>query len=232
MLTRQPILTVSSHVFYLPFYFQAVKGTTAEQSGIRCIAYLISNTVGSLVSGGLVTVVGYYTPFIWFGSAVFTIGSGLIYTLKVDSPASHWIGYQILAGFGSGGAVQLPFIATQVVLSAKDMPTGNSIAIFFNSLGGAIAISIAQNIFSNTLVKEVPKFVTGVDTDVIENAGAAGLRQVVSASQLPGALLAYNKAITTAFILPISVGGLGFLSSLLFEWRSVKGKKLTAGGPA
>jgi hypothetical protein len=53
--------------------------------------------------------------------------------------------------------VQLPFIATQVVLPAKDMPTGNSLAIFFNSLGGAIAISIAQNIFSNTLVKELPK---------------------------------------------------------------------------
>jgi hypothetical protein len=78
--------------------------------------------------------------------------------LKVNSPAGRWIGYQILAGFGSGGAIQLPFIATQVVLQAKDMPTGNSLAIFFNSLGGAIAISIAQNIFSNTLVKELPKY--------------------------------------------------------------------------
>ncbi len=103
------------------------------------------------------TVVGYYTPFIWFGTALFTVGSGLIYTLKVDSPAGRWIGYQILAGAGSGGAVQLPFIATQAVLPAKDMPTGNSLAIFFNSLGGAISISIAQNIFSNTLVKELPK---------------------------------------------------------------------------
>ena len=37
-----------SHIYYLPFYFQAVKGTTAEQSGIRCIAYLISNTIGSI----------------------------------------------------------------------------------------------------------------------------------------------------------------------------------------
>jgi hypothetical protein len=107
--------------------------------------------------GGLVTVLGYYTPFIYLGTILFTIGSGLIYTLKVRSPAGHWIGYQILAGFGAGGAIQLPFIATQVVLPAKDMPTGNSLAIFFNSLGGAIAISIAQNIFSNTLVKELPR---------------------------------------------------------------------------
>ena len=146
-----------SHVYYLPFYFQAVKGTTAEESGIRCIAYLISNTIGAIIVGAIVTVVGYYTPFIYFGTALFTIGSGLIYTLQVNSPAGRWIGYQILAGFGAGGAVQLPFIATQVVLPAKDMPTGNSLAVFFNSLGGAIAISIAQNIFANTLVKELPK---------------------------------------------------------------------------
>lgn len=46
------------------------------------------------------------------------------------------------------------------------------------------------------------------------------------------ALEAYNKAITTAFILPIAVGALAFLSSLLFEWRSVKGKNIMAGGPA
>jgi hypothetical protein len=56
-------------VYYLPFYFQAIKGTTAEQSGIRCVAYLISNTVASLIFGGIVTFVGYYTPFIWFGAA-------------------------------------------------------------------------------------------------------------------------------------------------------------------
>jgi hypothetical protein len=49
---------------------------------------------------------------------------------------------------------------------------------------------------------------------------------------LEPALQAYNKAITTAFILPIAVGVLGFLSSLLFEWRSVKGKNLMGGGPA
>jgi hypothetical protein len=43
-------------------------------------------------------------------------------------------------------------------------------------------------------------------------------------------LIAYNKAVTTAFILPIAVGGLAAISSLLMEWKSVKGKKLIPGG--
>jgi hypothetical protein len=58
-----------THIFYLPFYFQAVKGSTAELSGIRVIPYLVSNAVLSIITGGLVTVIGYYTPFINFGTA-------------------------------------------------------------------------------------------------------------------------------------------------------------------
>ena len=61
----------------------------------------------------------------WVGSAIFTVGAGLLYTLKVNSSAGIWIGYQILTGIGAGASVQIPFIAVQVVLSAKDMPTGS-----------------------------------------------------------------------------------------------------------
>lgn len=91
-----------SHIFYLPFYFQAIKGTTAEESGIRTIAYLVSITLSSIVIGGSITVVGWYAPFMWFGSAIFAVGAGLLYTLKVNSPAGQWIGYQVLAGLGAG----------------------------------------------------------------------------------------------------------------------------------
>jgi hypothetical protein len=152
--------------------------------------------------------------------------------LKVDSSNATWIGYQVVAGFGSGGCIQLPFIAVQTVLKPKDMPTGNAIAIFFNSLGGAIAISIAQNIFSNTLVEQIPKRVPGLDPYVLINAGATHIRNVVTPEQLPGTLYSYNKALTTAFILPIAVAGIAFFGSLLFEWRSIKGKNLLAGGAA
>jgi hypothetical protein len=58
-----------THIFYLPFYFQAVKGSSAEQSGVRVIPYLVSNAVLSLITGGLTTAFGYYTPFINFGTA-------------------------------------------------------------------------------------------------------------------------------------------------------------------
>ena len=213
-----PLLTSLRHIYFLPFYFQAVKGTSAEGSGIRTIPYLVSTTLASIAVGGSVTVFGFYTPFMWVGSAVFTIGAGMLYSLKVSSYAGEWIGYQLLAGIGAGASVQIPFIAVQVVLSAKDMPTGNALAIFFNTLGGALSVSVAQNIFSNTLVQQIPKHTTGVDPATIVQAGATNVRQVSPADQLPGVLLAYNEAVTRALILAIAVGGIAFICSLFVSF--------------
>lgn len=218
------------HIFYLPFYFQACKGTTAEESGIRTIAYLVSITVASIVIGGAITVLGYYTPFMWVGSAIFTIGCGMLYTLKVHSPAGQWIGYQILAGAGAGASVQIPFIAVQVVTSEKDMPTANACVMFFNSLGGALSISIAQNIFINSLKRELPIYAPGLDPMIVIGAGATHVRQIVPERLLERVLEAYTKAIVSAYILAIATAGIAFFLSFGMEWKSVKGKKLLHAG--
>jgi hypothetical protein len=221
-------LTFNRHIFYLPFYFQAVKGTTAEGSGIRTIPYLASIIASSIIVGAGITVIGWYKPFMIFGSAVFTVGAGMLYTLKVNSNTGKWVGYQLLSGFGAGAGVQIPFIAVQVVLSAKDMPTGNAIAIFFNSLGGAIAISIAQNVFSNGLYKNLPLYAPTVPPKLVIQSGATYLRKVISATNLPGVLKAYMAALTDAYVIPIAVGGIATVCACFVEWKSVKGKKIIA----
>lgn len=221
-----------SHIFYLPFYFQAIKSTTAEGSGIRTIPYLVSITLASIVVGGLITKIGIYAPFTWVGTAIFTIGAGMIYTLKVNSSTATWIGYQLLAGIGAGAAIQIPFISVQAVLSAKDMPTGNALTIFFNSLGGALSISIAQNIFSNTLLQKLVADVPGINPQTVIQAGATHLVDVVPPALLPAVLVAYDDAVTTAFIVAIATGGIAFLCSLALEWKSIKGKKIELAGGA
>lgn len=218
------------HIFYLPFYFQAVKGTTAEGSGIRTIPYLASIILSSIIAGAGITYIGWYKPFMIFGSAIFTVGAGMLYTLRVDSYAGKWIGYQLLGGFGAGAGVQIPFIAVQVVLNSKDMPTGNAIAIFFNSLGGAVSISIAQNIFSNGLTKYIPIYAPEIPPQVVIKAGATYLRGAVPAASLPRVLLAYMKALNDSYVLPIAVGGIATVCACFVEWKSVKGKSIVPTG--
>jgi hypothetical protein len=45
------------------------------------------------------------------------------------------------------------------------------------------SISIVQNIFVNTLGKEIPRYASGLDPRIMANAGAINLRQVMSMEQ-------------------------------------------------
>lgn len=97
-----------------------------------------------------------------------------------------------------------------------------------NSLGGAVAISVAQNIFTNGLSAELPKTAPDVKPSVVINAGAAYLRNVISPADLPGVLQAYMLGLKQAFVISIACGGIAVISACFVEWKSVKGKKIAA----
>lgn len=64
---------------------------------------------------------------------------------------------------------------------------------------------------------------------MIINAGATGVRNIVSPEVLPLLLNAYNTAVKHVFIIATITAGLSVLASLGFEWKSIKGKNLAAG---
>jgi hypothetical protein len=101
-------------LYYIPLYFQGVMGTSATQSGIHTLPILLSVVFASIVGGVLVSIVGYYTPFMICGMALFTIGCGLLSTLSVDSSFGVWFGYQIVTGFGMGMCVQVSHHCPQI----------------------------------------------------------------------------------------------------------------------
>ncbi|OJD19720.1 hypothetical protein AJ78_00343 [Emergomyces pasteurianus Ep9510] len=221
--------TVFVHVFYLPFYFQSIQGVSAIDSGIRSIPYLLANVVPAIVVAGVLPKAGYYTPFMIAGGIFAVVGAGLLYTLKVDSPAAEWIGYQIIAGFGVGLSAQLPIVAIQTILKPKDYPVGNAIYLFFQNLGGSITISIAQTILQNTLYHEIPLAVPSpISAQDVINAGVTNLRESFPSTVLAGILKAYMTAINRAFALPIAMAALTLISACFVEWKSVKGQKTGA----
>lgn len=79
-------------------------------------------TIFTLISGALLMKIGHYQPFLFIGGIFITIGSGLIYTLDINSPASKYVGYQLLAGIGDGLAVQVPVTVCQAPADPVDIP--------------------------------------------------------------------------------------------------------------
>lgn len=52
-------------IYYLPIWFQAVKGTTAVNSGIRNLPLILGLVIVSIMSGIGVTIIGYCNKH-WF----------------------------------------------------------------------------------------------------------------------------------------------------------------------
>ena len=217
-------------MYYLPIWFQAVKGASAVNSGIRNLPMLISVVVLSVISGVTVTVIGYYSPFILLVTVCTAVGYGLMTTFHPDTPEPIWIGYQILAGAGVGSGMQQPLMAVQVVLDIADVPTGTAIIVFLQTLGGALFVSIGENIFSNKLVQYIHQYVPGLKPGVIQAAGATNVKNVVDPAKLPAVLLAYNNAITQTFIVCTAMACASIVGAVIVEWKSVKGKNLEMGG--
>jgi MFS transporter, DHA2 family, glioxin efflux transporter len=81
------------------------------------------------ISGAAISRLGQFVPFLIIGSVLTTVGTGLIYTLNVDSGSSHWIGFQALAGIGIGLCFQVPIMAAQAVVAEPDVPLATAIVL-------------------------------------------------------------------------------------------------------
>lgn len=216
-------------VYYIPIWFQAVLGASAIESGIRNLPLLISVVVFTMVSGGIVTTIGYYAPFMILSSILIPIGIGLISTWKPDSSSSAWIGFQILTGAGVGFGMQQPLMAVQTVLGIKDIPTGTAVVVFLQTIGGALFISVGQSVFTNKLIQTLAIDVPDLDPAIVLATGATNLQKTLPAEYLPGVIDAYNTALTTAFLVAVALAAFSTLGSVIIEWKSVKGKKIEAG---
>lgn len=179
----------------------------------------------SALGGLLVNLLGYYTPLMFLGSGLLTIGCGLCTTFKVHTDRSIWIGYQVIIGVGAGVGFQQCYNALQTVLSLKDIPIGIAIVTFSQSLSGALFISIAQNVFQNRLIEKLTDYAPRIDPDVIIRGGAANLADRIPSRLLPSVLFAYNVAVTQTFYVSVGTAALSFLGAGLVEWKSMRKPK-------
>ncbi|KAI0435857.1 MFS general substrate transporter [Xylaria telfairii] len=209
-------------IYYLPLWFQAITGVSAMQSGIDTLPLTISQSITSLVTGALVSKVGYYTPFM-YGLLVFaSVGAGLMTTFTVNISTGKWIGYQILYGFGVGLGRQQALVAVQAVLPRQEAPTGTAIVLFAQMFGGALFVSVAQNLFTNHLVSGLAG-IPGVNVIEITSAGATDITKLITdPTTLHRVQIAYNNAIVQTFQLSLILVTLSTLGAVFIEWKSVK----------
>ncbi|KAG8672684.1 hypothetical protein FPOAC1_005962 [Fusarium poae] len=215
---------MTTQTYHLPFYFQAVKGVDPQTSGINILPHGVTTTVATLIVGSVVTWLGYYVPFMWMGSAIFTTGAGLLYTINQGTRLAQWFGFEVLAGAGFGIVIQIPIFAVQVVLSTADIPLGTVLVIISQALGGSVGLPISQNVFQNSLRQRLEE-ISDIDVEAIIAVGGIDLEHIVSDQSLSYVRNSFRYGVSNAFIVSTSLAGVAFLASIGMERRKIKCKK-------
>ncbi|KAH8885024.1 MFS general substrate transporter [Thozetella sp. PMI_491] len=217
------------NIYFIPIWFQAILDKTAVTAGVDSLPLVMAEIVAIVASGALVTNFGHYAPFFIASAVVSSVGAGLITTFSVDTSQAAWVGYTFLYGFGIGLGFQQGGVAAQAVLPAMDVSVGTAFVLFIQILGGAVFVSVAQNLFANRLIENLVALnIPGLNPELITQAGATGLRMLVPPEVLPQVLVAYNDAIGKAFQIGMILSCLSIIGAVGVEWRSVKGKQITA----
>ncbi|GKZ39044.1 hypothetical protein AbraIFM66950_011726 [Aspergillus brasiliensis] len=207
----------------LPIWFQVIKGASAVRSGIMNLPMLVSLIVLSILSGALVSAMGYYTPTMILGCILVLISTALMTTFTPSTGTVKWAGYQVIMGAGIGMGAQQTVLAMQASLPPKDVPVGTALMIFYQTLGGAVFLIVAQNVFQHELVERLTAMsIPGMDARSVAAAGATEVRNLVPAEYLGEALDAYNGAVVRTFYISVALTGVAVLATFVPEWKSVK----------
>lgn len=233
-----------SAAFYLPIWFQSVRGATPTLSGVYLLPMIGAQMVMAVISGflgrwpttfcnpfailmrSLVGRLGYYLPWAIGGGALVSIGSGLFSTFSPVTSTAKWVGYEILAGAGRGCSMQMPIIAIQNTLPPSQNSVGMSTLVFFQTFGGALFLAVADTDFTSSLVKELTNISPPVNVRAIVVAGATGFRDITTTAELPAVLLAFNTALRNTFYLGAGACVALFIFSWGLGWKSVKKPKV------
>ena len=117
------------------------------------------------------------------------------------------------------------FVAVQNSLSPAQIPIAISLLMFGSNIGGALFLSFANTIFTNSfrslLVAESP----GVHSEAVISAGAYAIRKIVPDAQLVGVLKAYSKSIDNVFLMCTALAIACFLFAWFMGWEDIREKK-------
>ncbi|KAJ5713427.1 uncharacterized protein N7483_010608 [Penicillium malachiteum] len=190
-------------VYYLPIYFQVVSGASAAQSGIRNLPLILAQSVATVVSGVTLSKYAYPQPFLLTGAALTAIGSGLLYTLEINTGSGKWIGYQLLAGIGIGWCFQVPVVTAQASVKPEDLPSVTAMVLTVQTIGGSVFVSAGQSAMVNVLLNVLRGETSTVDASKVAMTGATELREVFSSEQMSYILGAYMQGLQAAFLVAV-----------------------------
>ena len=202
---------------FLPLYFQDVHGASPTNSGLRLLPMMVGLFSASIFTGQLVVRGWRYRPFPVAGTAVMTVGIGLLGTIGVTTSTIVTGTYMLILGVGIGLVMQILVTAVQNAVNPADVGAATAGSNFFRSIGGSFGTAVFGAIFSNELPHQL---VAGIKSTHYTGAlPPASQWTPTTLHALPAKALyvivhAISSSISHIYLLAIPVGVVAVLLSL------------------
>lgn len=153
--------------YYLPLYFQSAKEASALKSGVLLAPQIVTTSLMGILSGLIINRTGRYRELIWMGPVLLTIGNGLYIHFNSTTSIAEIIGFELVAGVGSGLQFTPPMVALQALCAQDDVGTATSTLSFTRAMGLAISVVLGGVVFQNSMENQASGLrAAGVPTNV------------------------------------------------------------------
>ena len=195
-------------IYYIPLYFQFARGESALASAVKLLPFVVMIVVLSLLNGVLMSKLGYYMPWFFFGAIVALVGSALMCTVNTNTSTSAVYGYSVLMGIGGGCLLMSAFGCASDVVEVTDVFDAIGVLSVSQGIGIVFFVSTAGIIFQNLGVKYIEPFLpTGFTGSA--NSVLAGTTSTAFESFDPKTKAEVGAAIVKALsrVYGLSIGG-------------------------
>ncbi|KAK3112558.1 hypothetical protein LTR53_011051 [Teratosphaeriaceae sp. CCFEE 6253] len=206
------------NLYYMPIYFEAVKGATPIHAAVDLFAGTCTVAPAAVVVGALIGKLGVYRWAIWAGWVLVLVGMAARVVFHVRAPTAVWVVVNLLSGLGFGFLYPSLSFAVQASVPNKDQAWGVSLLGFFRSAGQCIGVAVGGAIFQNQMKKEIlghPSISAFADEWSAEASSLVEVLKHMAAGQAKEDLLeSYADAIITVWIVMTALAAVALISSL------------------
>ena len=137
----------ASGIYFLPIFWQDVRGLTPTRSGLLLIPFMFTTAGATLVAGRMVERSGRYRTWPILGGALMTAGALALATLGDGTPALLAAAYGAVLGTGVGCVMQTSLLALQNSVDHRDLGAATSSAMLSRILGATIGVATFSAIY-------------------------------------------------------------------------------------
>lgn len=209
-------------LYYLPLYFQAVKGYSPVISGLAVFPQTLTVAPSALIVGILISVTGSYRWLLWIGWALTTLGTGVMYLLDVHTSIPAWVFLNVTSGLGLGFLYPAMAFAIQASVQNEDVAFAVAAYSFFRSFGSAFGVAIGGVIFQNEIKKKLLAYPLLAPYAEAYSKKSPTLVQIIEGLDAHGdekaqLIQAFADSLKEIWLLACGVSGLALIISLVIK---------------